>query len=192
MASIALVGLAACGGSGGGGGGGGGGGSAGFEPADIEDVIFAGNGGSVEIDGNGGFIFSATIDPVQGGLVQSDLAPQTPALDMPTSGSATMEGGWALTRIFNVVETNGVYSGERENDTGEMTLTANFGSGDLTGGGDGLTIDGGVANGQMSGVVTYGGVQGNLTGIIGGSEAIGLFVSQSGTAGYAGGFAVAE
>ena len=189
--ALAVLVLAGCSG------GGGGGASAGFDPSDIGDLVLTENtasrvAGQVAVAGSGGLSFSATLDPAQGVLLKTDLLPGTPELDAPTAGSATMRGGFALARARNAAETGGTWDADLDSVTGDLTLTARFGAGTLTGGGDGLTVNGRIAGDRLRGSVSYGGVAGDLDGIIGRRSAIGLFTATGSGEGYAGGFAVAR
>ncbi|MEJ6399021.1 hypothetical protein V8J84_13940 [Yoonia sp. 208BN28-4] len=73
--------------------------------------------------------------------------------------------------------------------SGDITLTVDMAGTALTGS-DGLLAVNGQIDGQtLAGTVTYRGLDGSLTGLIGEDEAIGAFFATSDTTIYAGGFA---
>ena len=194
LALLPVLALAACG-------GGGTSGQTGFDAAAIQDPIFSTAqtertstiAGGIAVDGGGGVAFSTTIDRRQGVLFATDLAPRTRALDAPASGAATMTGTYALSQATGVAQDDqGRWSGTLNTAEGDITLRAAFGKGTLTGGGDGLTVDGTITDGRLGGTVGFDGVTGTLDGIVGSRSAIGLFAGSGDGAGYAGGFVAAK
>lgn len=129
------------------------------------------------------------IDPDSGPTVAASLAPGTPALTAPMSGQATMNGTYGMFHLENARQVDGTWQGEITESTGDITLTAKFGAGTLTGGGDGLQVDGKITNSRISGLVSHSGVNADLDGIIGSGSTVGVFFGGGAGRGIAGAFA---
>lgn len=147
--------------------------------------------GELAIADGGGAQYSITMDRTDGPVVAASLMPGTNALTPPKGGSATMTGKFGLLKIEDAKITDGVWSGTRTAVDGDITLKARFGAGTLTGGGDGLSVDGKIAPDGLSGLVSYDGVEADLDGIIGEKSTVGIFYGGHAGRGIAGGFAAA-
>lgn len=120
----------------------------------------------------------------------------------PTSGTASFNGTFELAVIDFILSNGTQVSGQSTLDRGDITLTADFDAGRLTGGGTGLSgnisnivlgnnvlsVDGVISGETLSGTVTYDGVSGPLRGLIGSDEVIGAFHGHTNSQTHAGGF----
>ena len=126
---------------------------------------------------------------VGGGFIgQAGLIPGSDVLPAPATGSASYTGRWELAKVTSIFIEGGNINGFSSTDSGTITLLADFDDGSISGASGGLSIDGNVSGGQLSGDVTYNGTEGDLTGIIGSDQAIGAFHGNDGNQIFAGGF----
>lgn len=130
------------------------------------------------------------------------IAPGASVTAPPVSGSATFDGRFEVGLIAGIYTFDDQVSGRTSADNGAISLTADFAQGTLTGGGTGLdmgsfntdlsgnvlTVDGTFSGSKLSGTVTYDGVKGPLTGLVGGNEVIGAFHAHNDRHVHAGGF----
>ncbi len=119
------------------------------------------------------------------GLLPATIIPAPPA-----SGTATFSGTYELARITDISISGKYLMGLNSLQSGALTLTANFGSGTLTGGNAVFSVDGAFTGARLTGNVDYLGQTGALIGLVGSTGAVGAFHSNSGTDVYAGGFMV--
>ncbi|MCF7699380.1 hypothetical protein [Loktanella sp. M215] len=182
--SLAVAGLSACGFSSSGG--------LPFSQPDIVSPSFTVAAGQLAISTGGGIQFTNRIDPVAGNIYAADIRPGAVQEPTPTTGRASMTGPFALRQATGLQQTGGTYAGRLTDHTGAITLNADFGAGTLRGAGDGLTVDGRMTTGTLSGSASYGGVRGDLDGFVGATNAIGAFGGQTATSSIAGGFVVAQ
>lgn len=145
--------------------------------------------GTLRIADGGGASYSISIDPAAGPTVSAELLSGTGDLTPPTTGRATMRGKYGLLKIEDAQQVDGVWTGTTSAADGDITLTARFGSGRLTGGGDGLTVDGRITPDGLDGLVSYHGIQATLDGTIGPDGTVGVFYGGGAGRGLAGGFA---
>ena len=122
----------------------------------------------------------------------------------PVSGltSATYTGTFELALIDLILVLGDSVQGSSTFDRGNISLTADFNAGTLTGSGTGLdlgsfslllngnqlSVDGTLNGTALSGTVTYDGVTGPLQGLVGSDEAIGAFHGHNDSQLFAGGF----
>ena len=120
----------------------------------------------------------------------------------PATGTATFNGDFELAVIDYIITDGTRVSGQSSFDRGAITLTADFDTGRLTGGGTGLSgsvgnivlsnnvlnVDGQFTGQSLGGTVTYDGVSGPLRGLVGGNEVIGTFHGHTDSQVHAGGF----
>lgn len=125
--------------------------------------------------------------------LESDIVPQV----LPGSGIASFSGQYEVSAydVYLLAESDfeGTLYGLPNNEAGSITLQADFGAGRLTGSAGSLSVDGRFTSDQsLSGSVTYDGVDGSLTGVVGSTEAIGAFHGNDDNAVFSGGFAVSD
>jgi len=123
-----------------------------------------------------------------GFLGHAGMIPGSDVSAAPASGAVSYAGTWEMAQITSIFVSGGMINGFTGTNSGSLTLTADFSSGAVSGGGDGLTIDGALRGTDLSGTVTYQGVDGSLDGLVGGDGAVGAFHGNSGDIIYAGGF----
>lgn len=156
------------------------------------------------LTGNG-YSIHVGISPDNGIRGWAGVVPGAQVSAQPPSGTATMSGGFKVqsVEIFNATS-NDIQTSGRFFDSGELDLVADFDAMTLTGARRPRVINtptgplaqtpinvAGTFNGtELSGTVTYDGVTGPLSGIIGGNEAVGVFHGNSATQLHAGGFIV--
>ena len=109
------------------------------------------------------------------------------------SGSATYDAAFEGAIINKIVVTDDTLEGSNSLFSGNITLTAQFDDGTLSGNSDsefnnGLMVAGQITDQELTGNVMYRGVHGELTGLIGGDQVIGAFHGSSEDTVYAGGF----
>lgn len=192
IASIALTALSACGGA-----------STSGTSFPIGEVpappaaTYVGDVGTVRLLQGGGFTFAV---PFNGLTVapQANLLPTPiPALP-PTSGTTEMTGRFDLVRLTDLTVVGDLPTGTREQISGPMTLAVTFGAAGtnaiITAAGDltvNATYDPANQN-RLAGTVSYQGVAGAVSGLMGADQALGVFQGSQETTAYAGGFAVVE
>ena len=81
-------------------------------------------------------------------------------------------------------------TGFRTQQTGSINLSTNFGAGTLTGSSGNLSIDSRFSGEDLRGDMTYRGVDGDLTGLVGSDKAVGAFLGNNADLIGAGGFLV--
>jgi len=153
---------------------------------------FAGNGYGYQVG-------AVTNDGLQGFAGMVAGATVTP----PSSTTATYNGRFEVAYIdFILTSSDGQVSGNTTLDRGDINLQADFAAGTLVGGGTGLdggftnfllnenqlSVDGKIEGTTLTGTVTYDGVSGPLSGLVGGNETIGVFHGHDDNNVIAGGF----
>lgn len=116
------------------------------------------------------------------------LNPAFSVIDHQTSGTASYTGVYALAYMQNVKSILTVVSGSPGYDSGNITLTANFDAGTITGNSGHLNVDGTFVGQNLGGSVEYNGVEGELGGLIGQFRTAGIFHGNDSDFVYAGGF----
>ncbi|MFT6451879.1 MAG: hypothetical protein ACJA06_001366 [Halocynthiibacter sp.] len=125
------------------------------------------------------------------GLIgQSGIIPGTSVAAAPASGSVVYSGRYELAQIQNIDISGSRIYGHSSLYSRSISLTADFDGNTLSGTGGNLSVDGAISNGNLSGNVTYKGVNGALDGVIGADRAVGAFHGNSADTIYAGGFIV--
>lgn len=115
----------------------------------------------------------------------------TTTVSVPLSGgSATWSGSYKLARITGIYLSGNTLYGASAVNSAALSLTANFNTGTLIGSSSYLTVNGTFAGSNLSGSVTYRGLPGALTGLVGATGAVGAFHGNGATDLYAGGFMV--
>ncbi len=118
------------------------------------------------------------------------IVPTTTVSVPLASGNATWSGTYELARISGISLSNHTLYGTRSSHSGAITLHANFDTETLIGSSTYLTVNGTFAGNNLSGNVTYRGLTGALTGLVGATGAVGAFQGNGATDLYAGGFMV--
>lgn len=112
----------------------------------------------------------------------------------PASGTATLQSTYDAVMFSNPTTDNGFVEVTTTSSTSApITLTADFTDatfGTLTGTDGTLTVDATFVRGigSLNGDVTYNGVDGDVSGFVGGAEVLGAFAGQNDTSVFAGGF----
>lgn len=115
----------------------------------------------------------------------------TTSVSAPLSaGTATWSGTYELAHVYDISLSGGLLKGVKTTGTAAISLVANFTNRTLVGGNSILTVDGAFSGSNLSGSVTYRGVDGSLTGLVGATGAVGAFQGNNATDIYAGGFIV--
>lgn len=93
------------------------------------------------------------------------VAPNTDPGGVPTAATATYDGEYQLAHVGDTTDTK----------RGDITLNADFSAGTLSGAADGLSIDGTISGTSIGGRASYGGVNADMTGVIGTERAVAAF-----------------
>jgi hypothetical protein len=141
-------------------------------------------------DSRSGFAFQTGQIENEGLFAVAGLLPGSTVTAAPSS-SANYTGTYNLVAISGIALTDDSIYGFRREESGSLTLQANFANGSVVSApGSALSVNG-TANGRdLSGTVSYNGISGALDGLIGGDRAIGAFHGEGNddTYMYAGGF----
>lgn len=143
-------------------------------------VIDASDDGFGAVVGADGTVLTAQA----GTVVTSALA------DAPISGTADWTGDYALIKSEAVLDANDAVSSTWTEESGAITLSADFDARTLTGSQGSLTVDGTYTGQILGGTVTVDGIDGTLDGTIGATKAIGAFHGTDADSAFAGGFVV--
>ena len=122
----------------------------------------------------------------------------------PVTGSAVMTGDFEVAVLEAIFVVGDQVQASGYTDRGSLSLTADFDDRTLTGTGTGidggisnfyannnvLTVNGTFSGDELSGTVSYDGVSGPMTGLVGSNEAIGVFHGNDDHQVHAGGFIV--
>lgn len=106
----------------------------------------------------------------------------------PSAGTARFDGTYQLYRTSIIDFDLSSITGYTTRQSGNIALNVNFGAGTISGSDGSLSVDGRFRGTSMSGDVTYEGVDGDLTGLVGSDRAIGAFHGNDADLIYAGGF----
>lgn len=162
----------------------------GFDEVFRED-IFSDGGGN-------GWAYAIGGVPNKGFFGKAGILPNTNLGAGPTSSTIRYSGVFGLAMMEEIRETDENYTGSSFEDTGPMELTISFDSGSFEGSGSGfegeLTVSGKVDifEDTLSGSAQYDGMKADLTGIVGFTDAIGVFHGSQKDRILVGGFGVVE
>ena len=120
----------------------------------------------------------------------SGIATTTSVSAPLSAGTATWSGNYALGRVRDISLSGALLRGIKSTETAALTLTADFEKRTLVGGTSTLSVNGAFSGSNLSGSVTYRGLDGSLTGLVGATGAVGAFHGNNATDIYAGGFIV--
>lgn len=167
----------------------------------IDDVSFSDDGYSY-VTGNR-YQHEVGSTEGKGLLAHAGIVAGASVSRVPTSGVARMSGSFTVTAVQDIHAEGGLASGFATRDSGNITLTADFGAGTLTGSsrgqnlifsdyhnGNSISVNGRFSGNDLNGTVSYNGVSGPLDGLIGENEAIGVFHADRGSQIHSGGFIV--
>lgn len=143
----------------------------------------------IDFQGDGYAYASGSITN-EGILAVSGLVSGTSGGSLVSGGTATYTGNYELLRISNINISGGYISASQAQRTGSISLAADFDNGTLTGQSGSLIVNGTVTGTGLSGGVSFEGVSGDLTGVIGSSKAVGAFHGNNAHLIYSGGFLV--
>ncbi|MEC7763859.1 MAG: hypothetical protein VX874_18290 [Pseudomonadota bacterium] len=104
------------------------------------------------------------------------------------SGTAVYLADYEIASISNLRYYENELYGVSSLDGGTILLTADLSTMTLTGARGGFEVDGTISGGTVGGNVTYGGLQGDLRGLVGQQGVIGAFHANNGEMVYSGGF----
>ncbi|MBB5722563.1 hypothetical protein FHS72_002189 [Loktanella ponticola] len=141
----------------------------------------------IDEDGDG-FSFTAGSVSGEGLKAVAGLVAGTDVSFRPSVGSASYDGVYALTYVDDISLDNGYIRGERDATSGAITLTADFARGTLVSSNSPVTVNGKLDGRDLSGTVSYRGVNGQLDGLVGGDKTVGAFHGNNANLIYAGGF----
>lgn len=141
-------------------------------------------------DSRSGYAFQIGQIPNEGLFAVAGLLPGS-TVTAPPTGSASYSGTYNLVTVSGISMDNDSIGGFTRGYSGDLTLLANFANGNVVSApGSALTVDGTATGRNLSGTVTFEGVEGDLRGLIGGDNAIGAFHGEGNddTYMFAGGF----
>ncbi|WP_130407275.1 hypothetical protein [Thalassococcus sp. S3] len=144
----------------------------------IPDQGFSGSGTSTEggilVTENGvtsGFSYqTGRIAGTTRYLGVAGIAPDTQVGPAPTAATATYTGDYQLSHVTAALA---------DNQKGRITLNADFNAGTLTGQSGGLDVAGTINGSSVGGTASYGGVTGNMQGLIGRDRTVTAFAGHS-------------
>lgn len=148
-------------------------------------------GALVDTDGDGfGYMLGDTGG--DGFVGYAGLAAGTDVTPAPTTGAVAMTGRYEAVHLSGIFLSGDNIQGFVSEDSGAVTLVADFAGRTLTGTSDDgeLVVDGTFVGDDLNGSATYSGVATDLDGLVGADKAIGVFHANSGNDIVAGGFLV--
>ncbi len=151
-------------------------------------------GNEIDADGNG-YAFVVGLDPDDPRAAGfAGITETTDLGTLPTVDSATMTGTYRLTQLDGLTlnANDRPSAASTRSESNQITLTADFEAATLTGTQGDLSIDGTMEAGALSGTVTFDGLEGDLRGAVGPTQAVGAFDGADDDTVYAGGFFVRE
>ena len=148
---------------------------------------------TVMTDGFGnGFSYAIGFYPADGDTTSikaiAGLLPGTSVNEVPTSGTASYQGVYGVAFVTDISVSSNILSGYAGEETGGITLNADFSAGTLQGSAGGLTVNGDFSSTDLNGTVEFNGLTGELDGLIGGDATIGVFHGNDDHDVFAGGF----
>lgn len=148
---------------------------------------------TVMTDGAGnGFSYAIGFYPAVGDTTSikaiAGLLPGTSVTEVPTSGTASYHGVYGVAFVTDISVSSSILSGYAGEETGSITLNADFSAGTLKGSAGGLTVNGEFSGTDLNGTVEFNGLTGELDGLIGGDATIGVFHGNDDDDVFAGGF----
>lgn len=143
-------------------------------------------------NGSNGFAHQTGVDADSGKLISEvGLLPTSSVSALPTSGSAIYSGIYDVSGVTDAdLSDDGLVTGQPYIGSGSITLNASFNNGTLRGTSDDgdLVVRGTFDSKDLDGSVEYKGMDGDLDGLIGGDETIGIFHGEDDGEIFAGGF----
>lgn len=157
---------------------------------------FDGGGGSNERGGEisgaqgGGVAYRMFIDRREGLVGEAGVLPQTEVGPLRDGGIVRFTGQYQVMGVDDIDIRLTSADGSPFRLGGDISLVANFDDGRLRGSVGDLTIEGQFEDETLGGWVTFRGVRGELSGLIGGDDAVGAFQGDNRTLVYTGGLVV--
>lgn len=105
----------------------------------------------------------------------SGIIPGSDVQTPPTTGTATLRGGYSLYGASDIQRTDRTVRWTNFRDRGNLTLKVDFDKGTLTSSDSRLKVNGNFTGKALTGGVEYRGVSGQLKGLVGAKRAIGAF-----------------
>lgn len=145
--------------------------------------------GLIDDDGEG-FLFQTGVRDGEGLEAVVGLLPGTDTTFRPSAGSATYTGEYMIGTVTEIELSSGFIGGIPGETRGSLDLQVDFASGAVTGasGNGQLSLSGGLNGRELSGTAEFQGVEGPLSGNVGGDQAFGVFHGNNADLIYAGGF----
>jgi hypothetical protein len=145
------------------------------------------NGGLIDGDGDG-FAYEFGSNGTDGFRATAGIISGTDFGQAPTSGTVTYSGAYRLIEAYNITETSTTFSATSLQRGGGILVDADFTNGTLTGASGDLSIEGQITGNELSGTVTFDGIEGPLRGGIDEDQTVGAFHGNEGDRLFAGGF----
>lgn len=149
------------------------------------------SGGASDGSGNG-YSYALGFYPPTGGTTSikaiAGIWPTATVTAVPIAGTATYSGTYGVAYATGIEVVANTLIAFVNEETGNITLAADFNAGTLNGSSGGLTVIGTFNSNNLDGTVTFNGQSGILDGLIGGDATIGVFHGNNDTEIFAGGF----
>lgn len=143
----------------------------------------------------GSYSYQAGVLPDGGGfLAEVGIVPTVTISAQPVTGSTAFVGNYELGGVGNISLSGDLLFGQVFTDTGSILISVDYDDNTLAGTSDNgrLVVDGTFNGSNLDGGVTYEGISGDLDGLVGGLEAVGIFHGKDNETIYAGGFRVTD
>ena len=137
--------------------------------------------------------YHVSFDPDLGVRGHAGVVPGAVVTDFASAtNTMTMTGFYRVEwEIYETATTNNIQLEQQGKSGGNVTLVADINAGTFVGTSDqdsNLSVNGAFTGNDLSGTVTYRGVEGDLEGLIGGNEAVAAFHGNDARTVFAGGF----
>lgn len=139
---------------------------------------------TVALRQGGGYTYSALIDGSGSAQTEADLIAGLNVRPTPVAGNATFTGRFDMDIVTDISGQTGTATSL----SGPLTLDVDFQNRTVASRGSDLLVDGTYTDHDLTGTVSYDGLEGQLTGGIGSRQAIGIFTREAADSIYAGGF----
>jgi len=145
---------------------------------------------TVTLNQGGGYSYFATIDEEGLAETEATLHPGLEVRSIPVRGNGTFTGRFDMDVVTDIAGAGAGSSGTEASISGPLTLDVDFQNQTVTSRDSDLDVAGTYDEHTLVGTVTYDGLEGDMTGGIGGRQAIGVFSREAADSIFAGGFYV--